>query len=274
MSLTSQIDRVYTLVAQKINDLRNRLDMLEHADTIKDHLVSIGDELDKLGCCTPKYCLPDLCAGELPEFPVPPIEELAPREFPEIPDIPLPPKAPPPVFPEIPEDPEDPEIPEDPVDIIGSVVVEGMYIESYDLGLLPLSYRNIAVGFVHICNNAKFAVYANDVYIGDINLNNDTLGQSLPYDNQSNTPSVLTGGTWTGSPNARYSRIDITTQQASQIVANSNSTVLQFKLIGLSSNPHSDITWLRISRNVGSQLQVVQDVLAQLGQEYPVDVAG
>ena len=99
MSLTSQIDRVYILVAQKIDDLRNRLDMLEHADAIKDHLVSIESELDKLGCCTPKYCLPDLCSGELPEFPVPPIEELVPREFPEIPDIPLPPKAPSPVFP-------------------------------------------------------------------------------------------------------------------------------------------------------------------------------
>ena len=69
MSLTTQIDRVHALVAQKINDLRNRLDMLEDGGAIKDHLVSIGSELDKLGCCTPKYCLPELCVGELPEFP-------------------------------------------------------------------------------------------------------------------------------------------------------------------------------------------------------------
>ncbi len=263
MSLTSQIDRLYTLVVQKITNLRNRLNMLEDKNAIKDHLVSVESELDKLGCCTPKYCLPELCVGELPEFPVPPIDELPPREFPEIPDIPLPPKAQPPVFP-----------PENIVDIIGSVVVEGIYIESYDIGLLPLSYQNIAAGSGHMCNNAKFAVYANNVYIGDINLNNDILGQSSPYDNQKNTPSVLTGGTWTGSSTSRYSRIDITAQQASQIVGNSNSTVLQFKLIGLSSNPHTNITWLRISRNIDSQLQVVQDVLAQLGQEYPVDVAG
>ena len=63
MSLTSQIDRVYILVAQKINDLRNRLDMLEDRDVIKDQLENIESELDKLGCCTPKYCLPDLCVG-------------------------------------------------------------------------------------------------------------------------------------------------------------------------------------------------------------------
>lgn len=263
MSLTLQIDRVHALVVQKITDLRNRLDMLEDRDVIKDQLENIESELDKLGCCTPKYCLPDLCVGELHEFPVPPIDELPPRGFPVIPDIPLPPKAPPPVFP-----------PENIVDIIGSVVVEGMYIESYDLGLLPLSYQNIAVGSGHVCNRAKFAVYANDVYIGDINLNNEILGQPSPYDNQENTPSVLTGGTWTGSSYARYSRINITAQQASQIVANSNSTILQFKLIGLADNPHTNITWLRISRNIGSQLQIVQDVLAQLGQEYPVDVAG
>lgn len=263
MSLTPQINRLYTLVCQKITDLSNCLDMLEDRDAIKDHLVSIESELDKLGCCTPKYCLPDLCTGELPEFPVPPIEELAPREFPEIPDIPLPPKAPPPVFP-----------PENIVDIIGSVVVEGMYVESYDLGLLPLSYQNVAVGSGHICNNAKFAVYANDVYIGDINLNNDVLGQLSPYDNQQNTPSPLTNGTWTGWIGSRYSRIDITAQQASEIVGSGNSTVLQFKLVGYASTPHTNITWLRISRNVSNQLQIVQDVLAQLDQEYPVDVAG
>ncbi len=263
MSLTSQIDRVYILVAQKINDLRNRLDILEDGDAIKDHLVSVESELDKLGCCTPQYCLPDLCSGELPKYPVLPIEALPLPEFPQVEEVPLPPKAPPPVFP-----------PENIVDIIGSVVVEGVYIESYELGLLPLSYQNIAVGPDHACNNAKFAVYANDVYIGDINLNNDTLGQPSPYDNQGNTPSVLTGGTWTGSDKARYSRIDVTAQQASQIVANSNSTILQFKLIGLADEPHADITWLRISRNIGSQLQIVQDVLAQLDQEYPVDVAG
>lgn len=265
MSLVPQINRVHILVTQKIDDLRNRLDMLEYANAIKNHLVSIESELDKLGCCTPKYCLPELCVGELPKFPVPPIGGSAPREFPVIPDIPLPPKAPPPVF---------PEIPENIVAIISSVVVEGIYIESYDIGLLPPKYQNTAVDSGHSCNNAKFVVYANDVYIGDINLNNETLGQSSPYDNQGNTPSVLTGGTWTGSPAARYSRIDITAQQASQIVGNSNSTVLQFKLIGLASSPHTNTTWLRISRNVGSQLQVVQDVLAQLDQEYPVDVAG
>lgn len=267
MSISAQIVTLFQLVQHKIADLNARLALLETQEQAKTHLDVIQPLLDKLGCHTPTYCLPDLCSGEqLPTFPFPPIDDLPPRGFPEIPDIPLPPKAPPPVFP--------PEDEDEVIAIMGAVVIEGMYVESQDLSRLPAAYQNIAVGSGHVCNNAKFAVYANDVHIGDINLNNDSLGQTPPYDNQQNTPSVLTGGTWSGSSNARYSRIDITAQQAAQIIGNTSSTVIQLKLTALSSSPHTNITWLRVSRKVNNQLQIVQDVLADLNQLYSVDVAG
>lgn len=267
MSISSQIVTLFQLVQHKKADLNRRLDVLETQELAKTHLDAIQPILDKLGCNTQTYCLPDLCNGEhLPTFPFPTITPDGLMEFEEIPDVPLPPKAPPPVFP--------PEDEDEVIAIVGAVVIEGMYVESQDLSRLPASYQNIAVGSGHVCNNAKFAVYANEVYIGDINLNNDSTGQAPPYDNQQNTPSVLTGGTWSGASTARYSRIDITAQQASQIIGNTSSTVIQLKLTALSSSPHTNITWLRVSRKVNNQLQIVQDVLADLNQLYSVDVAG
>lgn len=267
MSISKQIMTLYALVQFKIEDVSRRLQLLEGKGLAKAHLEEMQPILDHLGCNTQIYCLPDLCSGEiLPQFPVAPIDPLPPRVFPSIPDIPLPPKAPPPVFP--------PEDEDEVIAIVGAVVIEGMYVEAQDISLLPAAYQNITPGSGHTCNNAKFSVYANEIYIGDINLNNDAVGQAPPYDNQQNTPSVLTGGTWSGAANARYSRIDITAQQAAQIIGSSNSTVIQIKLTALSSSPHTNITWLRVSRKVNNQLQIVQDVMADLNQLYSVDVAG
>lgn len=161
-------------------------------------------------------------------------------------------------------------------EIIGSVVIEGLYLNSQsDLNLLPLRYHTINSFGSHQCNNAKFSIFANDVYIGDINLNNSGIGQSAPYDDELNTPLALTESeVWTGDSLSRYSRIDITKQQAEQIIQNSNSSVINFKITPQASSPHSDITWLRISRKIDNNLQIVVDLLATLNTNYPVDVQG
>ena len=144
-----------------------------------------------------------------------------------------------------------------------------------DLNLLPIRYHTINSFGNHQCNNAKFSVFANDVYIGDINLNNSGTGQSAPYDDELNTPLALTESeVWTGDSLSRYSRIDITKQQAEQIIQNSNSSVISFKVTPQASSPHSDITWLRISRKIDNNLQIVVDLLATLNTNYPVDVQG
>ena len=159
-------------------------------------------------------------------------------------------------------------------DIIGSVVIEGLYLNSEsDLNLLPTRYHTITSFGGHECNNAKFSIFANDVYIGDINLNNSGAGQNSPYNDELNTPLPLTESeVWTGDMSSRYSRIDITKEQAEQIIQNNNSSVINFKVVPQASSPHSDITWLRISRKIENNLQIVVDLLATLNTNYPVDV--
>ena len=78
----------------------------------------------------------------------------------------------------------------------------------------------------------------------------------------------------TGDMLSRYSRIDITKEQAEQIIQNNNSSVINFKVVPQASSPHSDITWLRISRKIENNLQIVVDLLATLNTNYPVDVQG
>lgn len=142
----------------------------------------------------------------------------------------------------------------------------------------------------HTCNRAYFEIYANNTYVGDSLLNNangstlsGTLTQSGKYvcGDYDNYPIELNSGyTWTqsGIPKSgesRYSKTVISNQQATSMAAGGNSIL--FKLIGTqkiygtggnteSPNnennvecgvhvnrkiPHSNVTWLRISRTNG-----------------------
>lgn len=240
MSVDRKIQNLLNTIDYKITDIQTRLDALDANSEVDELMPTVLAIVDELGCCPPKYCEPDPCSGTGFNISV-----SDPKKYTYT----------------------DPVQPEDLFTILGSLVVEALYLEgSNDVALLPLNYRNINTGFGHVCDRAKFGVYANDVYLGTINLNNLS-------DSTSVNPAPLTGGIWTGSSYARYTRIDVSVAQASQILTTTSSTILNFTIRAEVPDPHSDITWLRISKKVGNELVVVQDVLAREGSNYPVDIA-
>lgn len=94
MSIESKIDHYAALVRTKISHLSMRLLGLEDAQIAAALVQEIQPIVDALGTYVPEYCLPDLCTGELPTFPVPEFNPNSPPPYSSIPDVPLPPKAP------------------------------------------------------------------------------------------------------------------------------------------------------------------------------------
>lgn len=158
-------------------------------------------------------------------------------------------------------------------ELINGLVIEGFYIEDVDVHLLPSGYSNITGLSGHVCNNAQFNVLVNNVIIGRVNLNNNGVGYAFPYNDEENTPAPLTDGVWNGMSVARYSRIDISSENATEILENTNSTSVSIEIVPLASSPHSDITWLRISINKDNVLTPVIDLLAEMNTPYLVDLA-
>jgi hypothetical protein len=153
--------------------------------------------------------------------------------------------------------------------------IETIYLSSTsDLELLPLGYTHPCPDQVgaHICNRAFFEIYGNNIYIGDSILNNDdgeggivTQSGKKACVDYKNLPDALTGGTWTGNSLSRYSKVVITSAQASAIAAASTSgTTIDFSLVSTqtiyntscdsTTIPHSNVTWTRISKSDGTVL--------------------
>lgn len=159
------------------------------------------------------------------------------------------------------------------VKIISALVIEAIYLDLGDKQQLLDEYQDVEEYSGHICNNAQFEVQINDVVIGTVNMNNAG-GTFYPYEDLQNIPLAISNSpnAWYGSFNSRYSRIDISEQQAESIVAHSSSEIIQVSLRPLSQTPHNDVTWLRISLKENNRLKVVENVRMVSNTYYPVKV--
>ena len=160
------------------------------------------------------------------------------------------------------------------VKIISALVIEAIYLSgSEDKQQLLDEYQDVEQYGGHMCNNAQFEVLINNVVIGTVNMNNDNVGK-YPYNDSRNFPTPISKvpNTWNGSSSSRYSRIDISKEQAKIIVSNSGSETIQIFLRALSNSPHNDITWLRISLKDGNGLKVVENVRMNANIYYSVKV--
>lgn len=159
------------------------------------------------------------------------------------------------------------------VQIISALVIEAVYLEEGDKQQFLDEYQDVEQYGGHVCNDAQFEVLVNNVVIGTVNMNNDNGGE-YPYNDSRNFPTPISKvpNTWNGSNYSRYSRIDISKEQAENIVSNSGSETIQIFLRPLSSSPHNDVTWLRISLKDGNGLKVVENVRMISNIFYPVKV--
>lgn len=154
---------------------------------------------------------------------------------------------------------------------INALVIEALYLSIGDSQFLPVEYRNIVEDGGHECNQAQFSMSINNVPVGLINMNN--VGNAVyPYNNDHNTPAPLVGGIWNGSGYARYSRIDVTLEQAREIIQSSNSSTIALRMVGVVPNPHSNITWLRICKKRNNTLEKIVDTLAVNDMDYYINL--
>ena len=71
MSTELEIQKYIKLIEHKLLDIQARLSVLDldsQSLTLMDSILPI---VDKLGCCVPKYCLPDPCAENTISFILP-----------------------------------------------------------------------------------------------------------------------------------------------------------------------------------------------------------
>lgn len=153
------------------------------------------------------------------------------------------------------------------------IVIETIYLYNFaESGLLPPNYVHPCPSEIgtHICNRACFEVTGNGVYIGDSLMNNaggptgglQTAGGHYICEDYGNTPAPLTGGVWTGSAQARYSKMIIDAPTAAAVAAaGGGGTTITFALVAAMTTygqicdtldfPHTNITWTRISTPSG-----------------------
>lgn len=171
------------------------------------------------------------------------------------------------------------------VQCLDGLILEFMYFGNIsDLSLLPAGYsipctdgmfNQNGIGR-HTCNRAFFEVTANNVYVGDANMNNLTIYQNgfeiigvktrsgkFSCKDDNNRPHALRpDNVWNGTSTSRYARIDITPAQAQAIATATNSNKLSLRLVSAMTTygydcsrtgqgPHTDVTWFRVSRPNG-----------------------
>lgn len=156
---------------------------------------------------------------------------------------------------------------------LDGLIIETIYLHiPEDLLLLPEGYTHPCQDQInlHFCNRALFEVFGNGVYIADSRMNNEggsggvvtSHGTNICEDYH-NVPDTLVGGIWTGNTQARYNRTVITQEQAIAIAAAGGETnSINFSLVAAMTtynatcdadiNPHSNITWVRISELNGT----------------------
>ena len=160
------------------------------------------------------------------------------------------------------------------VECLSGLIIETIYLNNItDLALLPINYTHPCPSTIntHYCNRALFEINGNGIYIGDSKLNNargtgGTITSHGTYICQDylNTPDLLVGGTWTGDIDSRYNKIVLTDAQAIALANISTSSLINFSLISTMVEysttcdaitvPHTNVTWIRISRPSGEIL--------------------
>jgi hypothetical protein len=165
------------------------------------------------------------------------------------------------------------------IECLEGLVIEAIYMRTvYDYELLSPDYVHPCYPTIgtHDCNRALFELYGNGdansgVYIGDLRMNNAEgsgggvtihSGNNICEDYH-NHPDILTGGLWSGTEQSRYDRITLTYQQALDIATASpgGGTIVDFYFLPAmitygttcydETAPHSEITWIRISKSTG-----------------------
>lgn len=153
-----------------------------------------------------------------------------------------------------------------------SLTIEAFYIEEGGIPLLKPEYQNITGMLGHLCNRAQFKVFINGLDIGHVNLNNGDGGQPYPRNTESNGISAITnsGG---GFANAKYSRIDVSEEQAQTLATLDNRSLLSISLSELIPDPHAGVTWVRLSvRTESGSLVKLYDQLVSLNYKYTFDI--
>lgn len=153
-----------------------------------------------------------------------------------------------------------------------SLTIEAFYIEEGGIPLLKYEYQNLTGMLGHLCNRAQFKVFINGLDIGHINLNNGDGGQPYPRNTESNGISAITnsGGDFA---NAKYSRIDVSEEQAQTLATLDNRSLLSISLSELIPDPHAGVTWVRLSvRTESGSLVKLYDQLVSLNYKYTFDI--
>ena len=76
MSVDRKIQNLLNTINYKITDIQTRLDALDANSEVDQLMPTVLATVEDLGCCPPKYCLPELCVGEISDIPLPPSENV------------------------------------------------------------------------------------------------------------------------------------------------------------------------------------------------------
>ena len=154
-------------------------------------------------------------------------------------------------------------------DALRFLTLEAYYTTHEDLSDISGNYKHLLDFNERVDNWGKFRVTFNDVDVGVINLNNAG-GTSHPYNDEYNyppSPPVMPLG-WSGSPYARYSKIELTLEQAQAVEASNYvpdpgyEDHIKINIIPLANNhPNSPATHVIFRATVRQDAETVSNVL-------------
>jgi len=155
------------------------------------------------------------------------------------------------------------------VNALRFLTLEAYYTTQEDLSIISSDYQHSLVFNERVDNWGKFRVTFNDVDVGVVNLNNAG-GTSHPYNDEHNypaSPPVMPSG-WLGSPYARYSKIELTLEQAQAVEASNYvpdpgyEDHIKINIIPLANNhPNSPATHVIFRATVRQDAETVSNVL-------------
>ena len=163
------------------------------------------------------------------------------------------------------------------IECLDNLIIEGIYLnENTDEDYLLPGYEHPCRSLIgnHNCSDALFELYIQDVFVGELKMNNYRDYNLLSYSGNTssrgtlickdfeNVPTPISNtNNWIGSQLSRYSKVSITRNQLISIANNTNSNLLDLRLTG-AFNPttqryncngitHESLTWIRITNESG-----------------------
>lgn len=165
-----------------------------------------------------------------------------------------------------------------PIECLDNLVIEAIYLhDQRDLDYLLPNYSHpcpLMIG-THECSDALFELHIQNVYVGDIRMNNykeynmnsfsgDTsnYGTFICKDYENIPTPIANSNTWRGNSKSRYDKIILTQSELLSIANNTNSNYVDlelrpaFNVTRQHSNcygiTHKDLTWVRITNQSGT----------------------